>query len=156
MTEEIIPDTLEVADVAESVEPAVNYSEKTLAELVRLFEELAAAEDKMKRNKDAEAIKAAFYRRLSKERAEAGITVTAEVPGEPELEEEVSEDAAAVAEPVEVQAVAETVSEDPFTELERGFKSIYTTYKKERAEYNRQGEQPCPQAGGHRRLEGSA
>lgn len=138
MTEEIIPDTLEVADVAESVEPAVNYSEKTLAELVRLFEELAAAEDKMKRNKDAEAIKAAFYRRLSKERAEAGITVTAEVPEEPELEEEVSEDAAAVAEPVEVQAVAETVSEDPFTELERGFKSIYTTYKKERAEYNRQ------------------
>ena len=43
MSEEIIPDVeitsdVLVAEAAEIAEPAVNYSEKTLAELVALFE----------------------------------------------------------------------------------------------------------------------
>ena len=43
MSEEMIPDvelTSDVAEaeIAETAEPAVNYSEKTLAELVSLFE----------------------------------------------------------------------------------------------------------------------
>jgi hypothetical protein len=66
MSEEIIPDVeitsdVLVAEAAEIAEPAVNYSEKTLAELVALFEELLQNEERMKMAKDAEALKAAFY-----------------------------------------------------------------------------------------------
>ena len=94
---------------------------------VRLFEELVQNEERMKMSKDAEAIKAAFYKRLQKEKADAGL-VSAEVV---ETEEE-TEDAAA-----EVQET-ESVSENPFAEIERGFKEIYNAYRKERAEHNRQ------------------
>ena len=112
MSEQIIPDVELTSDVAvaEPVtieEPAVNYSELTLAELVKLFEELVQNEERMKMSKEAEAIKAAFYKRLQKEKADAGLV------SEPvaETEETESEEA-----PVE-----ETVSENPFVEIERGF-----------------------------------
>ena len=126
MSEEIIPGVAAASDVvvAETVEiaePAVNYSEKTLAELIRLFEELVQNEERMKLSKEAEAIKSAFYKRLQKEKADAGL-VAAEVAAEPSETEE------AVETPVE-----ETVSENPFAEVERGFKELYNKYKKERA-----------------------
>ena len=135
MSELIIPGVDLTPDVPESVEsiieeaimPAVNYSEKNLAELVKLFEELVQNEDRMKMSKEAEAIKAAFYKRLQKEKADAGLTVT-------EVVEE--------AEEVEVEEVAseaeEPASENPFTEIEKGFKEIYNRFRRERAEYNRQ------------------
>ena len=130
MSEEIIPGVeltpdVAVAEPVESAEPAVNYSEKTLADLIRLFEELVQNEERMKMSKEAEAIKAAFYKRLQKEKAEAGLGAV-EVPAETEE----TEDAEAPAEDV--------VSENPFAEIERGFKDLYNRYKKERAEYNRQ------------------
>ncbi len=131
MSEEIIPDVeltsdVVVAEAAEIAEPAVNYSEKTLAELIKLFEELVQNEERMKLSKEAEAIKSAFYKRLQKEKADAGLVVT-EVAAEGEEAE--TEEAA-----VEEAAV----SENPFAEVERGFKDLYNKYKKERAEYNRQ------------------
>ena len=130
MSEEIIPGVeltpdVAVAEPVESAEPAVNYSEKTLADLIRLFEELVQNEERMKMSKEAEAIKAAFYKRLQKEKADAGLGAV-EVPAETEE----TEDAEAPAEDV--------VSENPFAEIERGFKDLYNRYKKERAEYNRQ------------------
>ncbi len=130
MSEEIIPDVTLTSDVAlaepvEVAEPAVNYSEKTLAELIRLFEELAQNEERMKMSKEAEAIKSAFYKRLQKEKAEAGY-----VTSEPVAEGEGTEETEVPAE--------DTVSENPFAEVERGFKDLYNKYKKERAEYNRQ------------------
>lgn len=136
MSEEIIPDVL-ASDVAEGVEsiaevnaePAVNYAEKNLAELVKLFEELAQDEDRMKKSKEAEAIKSAFYKRLQKEKAEAGLVAETAAPETEEGAEE-TEESAPVAE--------ETVSENPFAEIERGFKESYNKYRKERAEYNRQ------------------
>ena len=69
MSEQIIPDVelasdVVVAEAVEIAEPAVNYSEKTLAELVKLFEELAQSEDRMKLAKEAEAFKSAFYKKL--------------------------------------------------------------------------------------------
>ncbi len=115
MSEVIIPDAAEVSDVAENVdaveieETTVNYSEKTLAELVSLFEKIALSEERMKMYKEAEAIKAAFYKKLSKERADA-----AEAVSEDALED----------------------SEDAFTKIENAFKAFYNAYKKERAEYN--------------------
>ena len=133
MSEEMIPDVELTSDVAEAVEtvPAVNYSEKTLAELVKLFEELAQNEERMKMSKEAEAIKAAFYKRLAKEKAEAGITSVDIIP------DEVVEETAVEETEVPAEADAAEVA-NPFVEIEKGFKEIYNKYRKERAEYNRQ------------------
>ena len=129
MSEQIIPDVELTSDVvvAEPVaneEPAVNYSELTLAELVKLFEELVQNEERMKMSKEAEAIKAAFYKRLQKEKADAGLVA------EPVAETEEAE--------AEETPVEEASSENPFVEIEKGFKDLYNKYKKERAEYNKQ------------------
>ena len=62
MSDAIIPDVEITSDVPEK---------KSLAELVGQFEELVQNEDRMKMSKEVEAIKAAFYRTLAKERAEA-------------------------------------------------------------------------------------
>ena len=97
-----------VAEAAEIAESAVNYSEKNLAELVALFEELVQNEERMKMSKDAEAIKAAFYKRLLKEKSE----VNAEE--------------------------AEEGTENPFAAVEAGFKDLYNKYRKERSEFNMQ------------------
>ena len=131
MSVEIIPDVI-ASDVPETVEhlmveaeeQTVNYSEKNLAELVQLFEALAADEERMKKSKDAEILKAAFYKRLHKEKAEAGLSVPEVVEGE-------EEDA----------PVAEVATENPFIEIERGFKELYNKYKAEKAEYNKQLDQ---------------
>ena len=137
MSELIIPDVEITPDVPESVESVietvenvenvVNYSEKNLAELVKLFEELVQNEDRMKMSKEAEAIKAAFYRRLQKEKADAGLVADA-----------VAEDVDSEAVETEDSASPDSVGDNPFVEIENGFKNIYNTYKKERAEYNRQ------------------
>ena len=123
---EMMPDVPESVEsvIEEAAQPAVNYSEKNLAELVKLFEELVQNEERMKMSKDAEAIKAAFYKRLQKEKADAGLAA----PEVIETDEEVE---------VETVETAET-AENPFMEIERGFKEIYNQYRKERAEYNRQ------------------
>ncbi|MGN1220592.1 MAG: DUF349 domain-containing protein [Candidatus Cryptobacteroides sp.] len=132
MSEEFIPDVEMTSDVVES---NVNYSEMTLAELVQAFEQLAANEERMKMLKEAEAIKAAFYRRLLKEKADAGIVTVAAVEEDSQEEEvgpqEQAEDESAA-------QVQESVSDNPFDEIEKGFKDLYNKYKKERAEYNRQ------------------
>ena len=62
MSEEMIPDVQITSDVPEK---------RSLAELVKQFEELVQNEDRMKMSKEAEAIKAAFYRTLAKDKAEA-------------------------------------------------------------------------------------
>ena len=140
MNPEILDAPVEMHDSEEVV--TVNYSEKTLAELADMFMDLAKNPERMKMNKEAEAIKSAFYKNLAKEKAAAGIAVRED--GQQETEE--AEDAAAPAETAaeEVQATdgqeQEIVSENPFAELERGFKALYNAYRKERAEYNRQQE----------------
>ncbi|MBQ9192862.1 MAG: DUF349 domain-containing protein [Bacteroidales bacterium] len=120
-------DTLEeVKETLEEVkETLVSFADKTLAELSALFQSLTESEDRMKRSKEAEALKSAFYKRLSREKAEAGEDAAVEEP-DAETVEEVS------AEPVENEV------QSPFAAIEAGFKSLYNEYKKERAEYNRQ------------------
>jgi len=131
MSEVIIPDVELTSDVTEvdSV-PAVNYYEKNLAELVKLFEELVQNEERMKMSKEAEAIKAAFYKRLAKDKADAGLTSVDIIPDEMPEDETVE-----VAEQVEE---VQEAGENPFGDIEKGFKEIYNKYRKERAEYNRQ------------------
>ena len=120
---DVISENEENATVEEVA--TVNYSDKSLVELTQILEKLLADPEKMKYNKEAEAIKSAFYKKLSKEKAEAGME-TAEA-------EENSEEAVQETEVTEVKA--ET---NPLVAIELGFKSLYNQYKKERAEYNRQ------------------
>lgn len=127
MSEQIIPDVeltsdVVVAEAVEAAEPAVNYSEKNLAELVALFEALVQNEERMALSKEAEALKSAFYKRLQKEKAEAGVAVV-------DVENELGD--------AQEQPVVEDTA-NPFVELERGFKELYNAYKRERAEYNKQ------------------
>ena len=138
MSEEIIPDVPVTSDVLENEEPVVNYSAMSLAELAEMFQKLAVSEDRMKRSKEAESIKSAFYKKLLKEKADAGSTTEVHEPGGPD-DESVSEGEDAAVE-VPVQAAEDTVSENPFDEIERGFKALYNAYRKEKAEYNRQQE----------------
>ena len=136
MSEEIIPDVIATSDVPETVENIVveeatenlvSYSDKTLAEIVRIFEDLMADEERMKRSKEAEMLKSAFYKKLQKEKFDAGLTATDIVPAEqPAEEQEVVEEA------------ADAVSENPFAEIEKGFKALYNGYRKEKADYNKQ------------------
>ena len=63
MSEVIVPDVEITSDVPEK---------KSLAEIIKAFEELIQNEDRMKMSKEAEALKSAFYRTLAKEKAEAG------------------------------------------------------------------------------------
>lgn len=134
MSEEIIPDVPVTPDVLENEEPTVNYSGMSLAELADTFQKLAISEDRMKRSKEAEAIKSAFYKKLLKEREASGNTASVQEPGgtEEALPAE-SQDEAPKAE-----VTSDTVSENPFEEIERGFKALYNAYRKERAEYNAQ------------------
>ncbi len=117
-----------VQEVMEEVkQDAVNLGEKTLAELSDLFQTLKDSADRMKRSKEAEAIKSAFYKRLSKEKAEAGEDAAVEEPDENTPVEEAT-----------VPLQSGPVS--PFAAIEAGFKGLYMEYKKERAEYNKEQE----------------
>ena len=115
-----------VAEVKEALEPAARFAEKSLAELTGLFEGLMSDESRMKRAKEAEAIKAAFYKKLSKEKADAGLAPVEEPSGE------------AVEEEVPAASAPEAEQMGPFEAIESGFKSLYNRFRKERAEYNRQ------------------
>lgn len=76
MAKEINPDVLSAEVEAaepnvEAVEPqseVVDYSGKSLSELSELFYQFATSEDRLQRSKEAEALKAAFYKTLIKEK----------------------------------------------------------------------------------------
>ena len=117
-----------VEETVEAVaEPVVDLGSLSLAELSDMFYRLSQDENRMKRYKEAEAIKSAFYKRLSKEKAEAGLGTKVD---EPSSREDVIEEVAQV-QPAEVK-------DNPFEAMEAAFKGVYANYKRERAEYNRQ------------------
>jgi len=117
-----------VEETVEAVaEPVVDLGSLSLAELSDMFDRLSQDENRMKRYKEAEAIKSAFYKRLSKEKAEAGLGTKVD---EPSSREDVIEEVAQV-QPAEVR-------DNPFEAMEAAFKGVYANYKRERAEYNRQ------------------
>ena len=106
MSENIIPDVInQASDVLETVEAAVEQTvetatgaaEKSFEELIASFREIFSDEQKMKRQKELEAIRTAFYKKLNKEKTE----------------------------------------ENPLTDIEESFKSLYEQFKAERAEYNK-------------------
>jgi len=136
------------ADKAEDIkEKASDFGDKTLSQLTVLFQNLVDSADRMKRSKEAEAIKSAFYKRLQKEKAEAGEDTSMEEPSgvdeAPEAEAKAEAPAAeAKAEAPAAEAKSESnvgnVVKSAFAAIEEGFKATYNKYKQERAAYNRE------------------
>ena len=139
MSEDFVPEVTAAPDVEETTkaldeETAASAAETldlnalSLSELSEMFDRLSQSEDRMKRYKEAEAIKSAFYKKLSKEKAEAGLGAAVD---EPSSREDVVDE-------VVVPADGNLVADNPFEAMEAAFKGVYANYKKERAEYNRQ------------------
>ena len=93
-----------------------DFSNKGLKEIVDTFKELIDGENMQQLYKNAEALKAAFYKNLRKEKIASGIE-------QPE----------AAAAPED-----EPVSVNPFAEIERGFKDLYSQYKVKRSAYTQE------------------
>ncbi len=138
------PDVLENAPVevnetsvveSAKVNECADYSSMSLAELSQQFEQLAESDDRMSKSKEAEAIKSAFYKKLSKEKSAAGFGESEEISEEENVE--VPAEIAESEQESEQESEAKSQTNNPFAILENGFKAIYVKYKKERAEYNK-------------------
>ena len=127
--EPVEEETVEQAE--EKASKPLNLAEKSLAELIELFKEFMSDVERVKNSKEADAIKSAFYRKLSKEKAEAGYGEKVDEPSSKEYAEIEVEEAPADEAPEKV---------NPFEALENGFKSLYAEYRKERSELNRESE----------------
>ena len=66
------PSVPEEVAVEEKIEVLPDFSGMSLAELAGLFGKLMEDAERMKKSKEAEAIKSAFYKRLLKEKSDAG------------------------------------------------------------------------------------
>lgn len=112
------------ADVQEQVETAQNeeqaqeildektdLSEKSLNEILSLFEQMIEKGDQQALYKYAEPIKAAFYKVLRREKIASGAFVE---PGQPENQN------------------------NPFSEVEKAFKDLYARYKQSRSSFNQE------------------
>ncbi len=109
MSEDLNP----IAPAGQSVESVeqeeiIDYSNKGLKEIIDIFQNLLETADNQQQYKHAEALKAAFYKTLRKEKIAAGLEQPEE--GAP----------------------------SPFDEVERGFKELYGKYKERRSEYLRE------------------
>ena len=129
VAEEAVAEEAVAEEAVEEVqeEAPVDLATLSLAELSDLFDKLSQDENRMRRYKEAEAIKSAFYKRLSKEKADAGLGSKVD---EPSSREDVIEEV--------VQTPVTEVKGNPFEAMEAAFKGVYANYKRERAEYNRQ------------------
>lgn len=109
-----------------------DFSSKGLKEIVDIFKNLLEGENMQKLYKHAEALKAAFYKNLRKEKIASGIEQPAAAPAE--TAETQTEETAETA----GDAAEEPVSVNPFAEIERGFKDLYSQYKARRAAYTQE------------------
>lgn len=123
----------EAEESAETPEEKIDFSGKGLKELVDDFKNLLDGEDMQKLYKHAEAIKAAFYKNLRKEKIASGIDQTA-TPEQPAAGAEAPAEGEAADQP-EAPAAEEQVSNNPFAEIERGFKNLYGQYKTRKAAF---------------------
>ena len=107
-------ETAEAEVTPESETP--DYQNMSLAELVSTLQKTVTSDMKMALSKNVETIKTAFYKKLSKEKADAMQKLA------------------------EMADTALDTVESPFAAIEEGFKSVYNDYKKERAEFNEKQE----------------
>jgi hypothetical protein len=101
---------------AETLSEYPDHSSKSLKEIVQIFQELLDRGDQQEMYKYAEGIKASFYKALKREKIAAGFQLPQEAAESKEDEQSES-----------------LVSNNPFAELERGFKDLYLKYKTLRA-----------------------
>lgn len=135
-----------------SDEELKSLSSKSLKEIVDAFRNLVDNGDIMELNRQAEYIKATFYKVLKEEKIASGYHVLPGAPGyvaaqEEDMHDGLSEDQLSEAEVAEDEEVdghksAEAsegednaVSVNPFVEIERAFKDLYASYKGRRAVY---------------------
>lgn len=90
-------------------------SSKTLKEITQVFQQMLDKGDQQEMYKYAEALKAIFYKALKREKIASGLFTASESTAEIENPEEAP------------------ISENPFAELERGFKSLFAKYKSSRS-----------------------
>lgn len=107
---------LNAPEVHEILAEPVDYSSKNLSEILRLFEEMIERGDQQELYKNADIIKAAFYKVLRKEKIASGMFVQ---PG------------------TEEPAKGEDGTGNPFEEVEKAFKELYAKYKVSRSEYTK-------------------
>ena len=107
-------ETAEAEVTPESETP--DYQNMSLSELVSTLQKTVTSDMKMALSKNVETIKTAFYKKLSKEKADAMQKLA------------------------EMADTALDAVESPFAAIEEGFKSVYNEYKKERADFNEKQE----------------
>ena len=116
-------ETVEVSTEAEASEFTITDEEikelyaRSLKEIVEVFDNLVAKGDQQEMYKYAESIKASFYKALKREKITMGLLLPAETVTEDESGETV------------------VVSSNPFFELEKAFKDIYSKYKSLRTKF---------------------
>lgn len=103
----------------EILDATTSYSDKSLNEILTLFEEMLERGDQQEIYKNAEVIKASFYKVLRREKMAAGLFVQ---PG-------------AASDETAVQEGGETVQSNPFDLVEKAFKDLYSRYKVSRSSY---------------------
>lgn len=108
-------------ETVESVfDQEIDYNTKSLKELVDLFNQLLETENHQVIYKNAEVIKATFYKTLKKEKITGGYAVVEN----PVLESDVAG-----------EDLQNELSQNPFQDIENEFKSIYSKYKSLRATF---------------------
>lgn len=108
-------------ETVESVfDQEIDYNTKSLKELVDLFNQLLETENHQVIYKNAEVIKATFYKTLKKEKIAGGYAVVEN----PVLESDVAG-----------EDLQNELSQNPFQDIENEFKSIYSKYKSLRASF---------------------
>lgn len=117
------------AEPAESPAEEIDFSVKSIKELVDSLKEYVDNSDIRSLNKYAEVIKACFYKTLKKEKLAMGFDEAAakDVVLENEPEEAPAAEVA--------QEGENTASTNPFAEVERGFKTLYGKYRVMRADF---------------------
>ena len=100
----------------------IDYSEKGLKEIVDIFQSLLEGDDVQKLCKEAEVLKACFYKNLRKEKIAAGYQAAV-------VDGTAGPEGAAETPAEEAETASDTVSVNPFAEIERGFKELYGQYR---------------------------
>ena len=133
--EEAVATAAETHTETETENVRSDFSDKGLKEIVDTFKELIEGDNMQQLYKNAEALKAAFYKNLRKEKIASGLEQPAGTA--------VPEAPAAAAEgevPEQEEKTDEAVSVNPFAEIERGFKDLYSQYKAKRAVFTQEME----------------
>ena len=112
--------TQEMLEFAEETKMAEvpDYSSMNLGDLTQLLKEMIERGDQQELYKNADAIKAAFYKELRKEKIASGVSV--------ETQSEENSDN---------QPEEQLPVNNPFNEIEKAFKEVYSQYREARANY---------------------